>query len=524
MEHLTILVGLMFATIIMVAVGERLKLPYPVLMVLAFTAIAFIPGFPYVEIPAELILPLFLPPLLYATAMKTSWSVFRIRWRSIILLAVALVFLTVAITAGAMWLLVPSIGIPAAIALGAMISPPDPVAVESIAGKVHMPRRLITVLQSEGLFNDAAAIVIFQTAVAATVSGEQVTGAVFTKFILGAVIAIIIGLAMGYLTKQLTKITKNSPARSAITLVAPFAVYLGAEHFHASGVIAVVVLALEMRRNTRPQDAEERITTHSFWEVVELMATGIAFGLMGLEFRHVVEVEGSDIWRMLVPAGIICAIVIAVRVLWLSILMLGGRLTKSDSPPSTVKEVVVLSWSGMRGLATLALALALPNTLADGTPFPHRDLIIVTACAVIFATLILPGLTLPLLMKVLKMGESPAVEREEMRVIAQRAHEAAISELENAPVLQNLSEEERTAVRARLEHLQTQLSKDGDPMDSDGEHHKMNTHDLLVMAQTIALDAAREELVAMGSEPGIDPHALSKVMRRVDMRSMVIKD
>ncbi|MBC9704249.1 MAG: Na+/H+ antiporter [Enterococcus sp.] len=524
MEHLTILVGLMFATIIMVAVGEKLKLPYPVLMVLAFTAIAFIPGFPYVEIPTELILPLFLPPLLYATAMKTSWSVFRIRWRSIILLAVALVFLTVAITAGMMWLLVPSIGIPAAIALGAMVSPPDPVAVESIASKVHMPRRLVSVLQSEGLFNDAAAIVIFQTAVAATVSGKQVTGEVFTKFLLGAVIAIAIGLLMGYLTKQLTKITKNSPARSAITLVAPFAVYLGAEHFHASGVIAVVVLALEMRRNTRPQDAEERITTHSFWEVVELMATGIAFGLMGLEFRHVVQVEGNDIWSMLVPAVIICAVVILVRVLWLGALMLGGKVTKSGSPPSTVKELIVLSWSGMRGLATLALALALPQTLADGAPFPHRDLIIVTACAVIFATLILPGLTLPLLMKVLKMGESPTVERQEMQVIAQRAHEAAMSEVANAPVLKNLTEEEREAVRARLKHLSLQLSKDSEPMDDDGEHHKMNTHDIIVMAQTIALDAAREELVAMGAESGIDPHALSKVMRRVDMRSMVIKD
>lgn len=524
MEHLTILVGLMFTTIIMVAVGEKLKLPYPVLMVLAFTAIAFIPGFPYVEIPAELILPLFLPPLLYATAMKTSWSVFRIRWRSIILLAVALVFLTVAVTASAMWLLIPSIGIPAAIALGAMISPPDPVAVESIASKVHMPRRLVSVLQSEGLFNDAAAIVIFQTAVAATVSGQQVTGTVVTKFIVGALIAVVLGLAMGFITKQLTKITKNSPARSAITLVAPFAVYLIAEHFHASGVIAVVVLALEMRRNTRPQDVEERITTHSFWEVVELMATGIAFGLMGLEFRHVVAVEGSDIWRMLVPAGIICVLVIAVRVLWMTILLFGGKITKSGAPPGSIKEVIVLSWSGMRGLATLALALALPNTLADGTPFPHRDLIIVTACAVIFTTLILPGLTLPLLMKVLNMGESPAVEKEEMRVIAQRAHEAALSEVENAPVLNSLSEEEREAVRSRLKHLQSQLAKDNEAMDDDGEHHKMSTHDIIVMAQTIALDAAREELVAMGSEPGIDPHALSKVMRRVDMRSMVIKD
>ena len=143
-------------------------------MLIMAGAMTFIPGFPDLRIEPELILPIFLPPLLFATAQKSSWAVFRIRWRTIIMLAVALVVVSTAMVAGAAWLLIPGIGIPAAIALGAMVAPPDPVAVESVAGRVHMPRRLIAVLQSEGLFNDAAAIVIFQAAVASAMDGQPV--------------------------------------------------------------------------------------------------------------------------------------------------------------------------------------------------------------------------------------------------------------------------------------------------------------------------------------------------------------
>ena len=150
MDQLALIVGLLLATVVAVGLGDRLRLPYPVLMLLLAVALTFIPGFPDLEIPPELILPIFLPPLLFATAQRSSWAVFRVRWRTLIMLAVALVVMSTAVVAGAAWLMIPGIGIPAAIALGAMVAPPDPVAVESVAGRVHMPRRLITVLQSEG--------------------------------------------------------------------------------------------------------------------------------------------------------------------------------------------------------------------------------------------------------------------------------------------------------------------------------------------------------------------------------------
>lgn len=522
LTFLFILVGLMFATVLMVGLGAKLKLPFPVLMVILAVAVAFIPNFPYIEIEPALILPLFLPPLLYATAMKTSWSVFRIRWRSILLLAVALVVLTVVAVTGAAWLLIPSIGIPAAIALGAMVSPPDPVAVESVAGRVHMPRRIITVLQSEGLFNDAAAIVIFQSAVAAAVTGTEFSGEVVIKFLLGSVIAVALGFALAYMMKIISHFIPSAGARSALTLVAPFAVYLLAETVHASGVIAVIVLALEIRRNARPADAAERLTSKAFWEVVELLATGIAFGLIGLEIKHVIDVEGFELIPMLIPALIICAVIIAVRAVWLALLIPFNRHRGDDAPPTGPKDLMVLTWSGMRGLPTLALALSLPTHLADGSPFPARDQIIVTACAVLLTTLVLPGLTLPWLMKVLKMKESPAAEEEAIAVLAQRGQEAALSALYDEPLMKNLTPKQFNAIKDRMNHLKWDLSHEGEF--ESYKSHGMDAHETFVAAQTLALDAAREEIMNARSERGVDPEIADKVLTHLDLRTRLIQD
>lgn len=522
LTFLFVLVGLMLATVLMVGVGAKLKLPFPVLMVLLAVGIAFIPNFPYIEIEPALILPLFLPPLLYATAMKTSWMVFRIRWRSIVLLAVALVVLTVIAVTGAAWLLIPSIGVPAAIALGAMVSPPDPVAVESVAGKVHMPRRLITVLQSEGLFNDAAAIVIFQSAVAATVSGTEFSGEVVIKFLIGSVIAAALGFGLAYIVKIISHFIDSAGARSALTLVAPFAVYLIAETFHASGVIAVIVLALEIRRNSRPHDAAERLTSKSFWEVVELLATGVAFGLVGLEIKHVIDVEGTHILPMLLPALIICGVVIAVRVIWLALLIPMNRHRGDDAPPTGPKDLIVLTWSGMRGLPTLALALSLPATVADGSPFPARDQIIVTACAVLLTTLVLPGLTLPWLMKVLKMKESPAEEEQAIAELAQRGQEAALSALHDADIMKQLTPKQFDAIRGHMKHLKWDLSHEGE-FDAY-KTHGLDAHETFVAAQTLALEAAREEVLNARSERGVDPEIADRVLERLDLRTRLIEE
>lgn len=523
MEQLVLVIGLLLGTVVAVGVGDKLKLPYPVLMLLMAGAMTFIPGFPDLRIDPELILPIFLPPLLFATAQKSSWAVFRIRWRSIILLAVALVVVSTAMVAGAAWLLIPGIGIPAAIALGAMAAPPDPVAVESVAGRVHMPRRLITVLQSEGLFNDAAAIVIFQVAVASAMDGQPFGFGVVGMFVLGAVIAVAVGLLMGWLTGLITKLITSSVARSAVTLVVPFAAYILAEEVHASGVIAVVVTALEIKRYARPEDATERITRAAFWDVVELLVTGLAFGLVGLEVREVIQSEGSDIWAMLPVAIAISILVIVVRFLWFGMLALLSKKRDGDLPPTSIKDVIILTWCGMRGLATLALALALPTVLPSGAPFPARHEIIVIACAVLLTTLVLPGLTLPWLMRVLKASDDGTEEREAARLLAFRAQEAAVAALRDTDLVQNLPPEKIALVKEKMSRLHAELLG-GTLLPGGLDERRKRGRELTIAVQTIALDAARQEVLTARNEPGTDPEVADRVLRQLDLRTMIMPE
>jgi Na+/H+ antiporter len=523
MDQLALIIGLLLATVVAVGLGDRLRLPYPVLMLLLAVALTFIPGFPEMDIPPELILPLFLPPLLFATAQRSSWAVFRVRWRTLIMLAVALVVISTAVVAGAAWLMIPGIGIPAAIALGAMVAPPDPVAVESVAGRVHMPRRLITVLQSEGLFNDAAAIVIFQAAVAAAVGGTRIGPDVVLKFVIGAAAAVLVGIVMGWVVALATRLVSSMVARSAVTLVVPFAAYILAEEVHASGVIAVVVTALEMQRHSRPQDAAERITRTAFWDVVELLVTGLAFGLVGLEIRHVIRDEGRELFGMIGVALVVCVLVFAARFVWLAILAVGARKRRNVLQPTSAKEVLILTWCGMRGLATLALALALPLTLADGTPFPARDYLLVIACAVLLATLVLPGLTLPWLMRVLKATGDGSEERDAARVLAKRAQSAAVAALKDHDLMKDLPPEKVALVREKMGRLHAELL-DGSLRNESLMEKRQRGRELAIAVQTIALDAARQEVVGARSEPDMDPEVADRVLRQLDLRTMIMPE
>ncbi|MDR6505240.1 Na+/H+ antiporter [Arthrobacter oryzae] len=523
MDQLALIIGLLLATVVAVGLGDRLRLPYPVLMLILAASLTFIPGFPEMDIAPELILPIFLPPLLFATAQRSSWAVFRVRWRTLVMLAVALVVVSTAAVAGAAWLMIPGIGIPAAIALGAMVAPPDPVAVESVAGRVHMPRRLITVLQSEGLFNDAAAIVIFQAAVAAAVSGSRIGPDVVLNFLVGAAVAVLVGIAMGWITALITRLVESLVARSAVTLVVPFAAYILAEEVHASGVIAVVVTALEMKRHSRPQDAAERVTRTAFWDVVELLVTGLAFGLVGLEIRHVIHDEGTEIYGMIGTAVVVCVIVFAVRFLWLALLAASARRSSNLLQPTSAKEVLILTWCGMRGLATLALALALPLTLADGTPFPARDQLLVIACAVLLATLVLPGLTLPWLMKVLKATGDGSEERDAARVLAKRAQQAAVAALKDNDLMKELPPEKVALVKEKMTRLHAELLDGSLRNESVGEKRKRG-RELAIAVQTIALDAARQEVVAARNEPDMDPEVADRVLRQLDLRTMIMPE
>lgn len=520
MEFVVLLIALMFGTVLLAGLGERIRMPYPVLVLIAAAAAAWLPFLPELHIEPDLILPLFLPPLLFAVAQRSSWGVFRLRWKTLVTMAVLLVALTAIAVAGVAWYLMPLLSFPAAIALGAIVAPPDPVAVEAVAGKVRMPRRLLTMLQTEGLFNDAMAIVIFQTAVAAALSGGEVGWDVVPAFLLGAGGAVVLGFLMALLVGGINHVVPNLVARTAITLVAPYAVYMIAELAGVSGVVAVVVLAVELVRRDRPQDSQERLTRTAFWEVVEMLTTGVAFGLVGIEMRYVVEDEGASILGWIPSIAVICVVVVGVRFLWVGAILgsgwrlEGGSAERRTSLVSRAKDILLVTWCGMRGLATLALALALPPQI------PGRNFILATACAVLLVTLVLPGLTLPMLMRALKPTDDHALVAEEERQVAVRAEKAAADVIANAPEVKQLDPQALAAVRARVRGLRTLLARDDDEVDDEAVAESRRHAKAMERVMTEALAAARREVLGMRGQPGVDPEAVNAVLRRLDLRTV----
>lgn len=523
MDFFLLIIGLLFATILIVGIGERIKLPYPILMLIFATLAGFLPFMPEMHIDPELILPIFLPPLLFATAQRSSWSVFRFRWKALIRLAVVLIVVTAGTVAATALAFSPIVSIPLALALGAIVAPPDPVAVDAIATKVNMPRRLTSLLETEGLFNDAMAIVIFQLAVQATVNDSEVGLEIIPQFLIGAAGAVVLGLAMGWVIGALNRFVPNLAARCAATLVAPYAVYMLAEEVHVSGVIAVVVTALEMVRRDRPQDSAERLTRQAFWEVLELLATGLAFGLMGIEMNQVIQEEGSNLIGYIPGIAAICFVVIAVRALWMLATYYLPNRTKTKIPAR--KDALVLTWCGMRGLATLALALALPHATADGTVIEERNFVVVAACSVLLCTLVLPGLTLPSLMRVLKLRNNEQDTKRARRALARRAEAVAMSALRNNVDLQELPENYQQAVRRRMNSLHSILAKDPDPHDAISDEKYTQIRAVIAKAdsiQAIALEAARDELLKARREPNIDPHLVDEIVVRLDRRTATL--
>lgn len=432
METLLLILGLMTGAVLLVGVGDRLRLPWPVLMVLLGLGVALVPGLPNeLPIAPELILPLFLPPLLFATAQRTSWAQCKLRWRSILAMAVLLVVVTIACVALTAYLLIPAIGVSAAIVLGALVSPPDPVAVEAVAGPLKMPRRILSTLHVEGLFNDATAIVVFQVALASTVRDvEFEVSEVLVQFVFGLVAAVLIGLVLAGAARALTRVVSSTAGANGLTVILPFVVYAVAERLDASGVVAVVVAALQYRAIGDVDAASARLGHRALWDVVELLVTGVAFGLIGLDAKQVVLDAGADLPAMLGRSLVMVAVVIGVRALW----MLGAQalLRRRKDPnlaPRRVRESVVMTWCGMRGLATLALALSLPMTTANGTPFPYRGEIVLTAVTVLTVTLVVGGLTLPAGLQALGIKERAEVEEAAEQLVRVRAQQASIARM-----------------------------------------------------------------------------------------------
>ncbi|KQV11783.1 MULTISPECIES: Na+/H+ antiporter [unclassified Kitasatospora] len=523
MGQLSLLFLVLLASVVTIPVARLTRVPQPVLMTAIGLLFAWLPQVPDITINPELILPLVLPPLIFAVARRSSVRYFRANIRSILLLAVALVIVTTTVVAGVFHWLMPTLPLAAAVALGALVSPPDPVAAVAVAGSVGLPRRLVAVLESEGLFNDVTAIVIYSVAVEAVVTGDFSGSGAALRFVLSAVVAVVVGIALGWLNAKLAGLLEDPTQQVALNLLVPFAAYVLAEEIHGSGVLAVVVCALYLAdRAADADDVAYRLVGNAFWEIVEILITGVAFGLIGLELAPLME-EVRDSWHGMVgDAAWVVGALVLVRLLWLlPAAWISKRVSRADEDtPISWRETLVLWWSGMRGVATVALALGIPLTIDGGAAFPGRDEIMVVAFAVVLFTLLVQGLTLPLVVRMLGLGGAADAHEEAVKQLWWRAAKAGLTRLGELEDERDLQPEVVERLRERQHDRLARLCPE-----RYAEEEAQEARERFVQWQAAAdieqemIAASRREVLAARGELGGDPEIADQVMRKLDLRS-----
>ncbi|MFH0520093.1 Na+/H+ antiporter [Streptomyces sp. M41] len=526
MDQLALLFVLLLGALVSVPVGDRFGLPAPVLMTLLGIVLALLEFVPNVEIPPDLILPLLLPPLLYAAVRRTSWRQFAANVRPILLLAVALVFVTMLCVAATAHAIVPGLPLAAAFALGALVAPPDPVAATAVAGQLGLPRRMVSILEGEGLFNDVTAIVLYHVAIAAVVSGSFSPWQAGLDLFLSAVVALAVGLALGWGANKLMDLLGDATLQIGLTLLVPYASYVMAEELQGSGVLAVLVTALFLAEYaTDPDDVMTRLAGHTFWDIVDTLVTGVAFGLIGLELHNALRTASGRWSDMLTWAAVVVVVVVLVRLLWLlPATWLAKRMHAErdyEEIPMSWRETVVMWWAGMRGVASVALALAIPLETDSGAAFPDRNEIVFIAFGVIMATLVVQGLSLPWLVKRLGVRADSEREKEFEKQLAVRAATAAKRRLREIEDAEELPEELSEQMLRRAFEIGVRISPElGEEERKEAYEHRVRRLKRVRRIQAEMLSAARHEIVAARSEPGADPEVVDRVLRHLDVRSL----
>lgn len=456
MHEIEIILGLLLVVAALAVVAQKLDVPYPILLVLGGLVLGFVPGLPEVELDPEIVFVLFLPPLLTSAAWYTSWRDFRFNLRPILLLAIGLVLVTTSAVAIVAHAAIAGLTWPTAFVLGAIVSPPDAVAATTITQRLNVPRRVVTVLEGESLINDATGLVAYRFAVAAVVTGMFSIWEASLRFFVVAIGGVIVGLAVGWLVVWIHRHLEDSLVEITTTILMAFASYLIAEHLGVSGVLAVVTIGL-YHRHYSPEvlSPKTRIQTLAVWEIIVFVLNGLIFILIGLQLQSILdEISEYSPATLLWYAILINAVVIGVRLLWVfpsAYLprMVSRRLRARDPYPGW-QTMLLIGWTGMRGVVSLAAALALPLTISGGSPFPKRDLILFLTFCVILVTLVLQGFTLPILVRWLKVVDDVDIEREEMEGRL-RAAEAAVARIEEIT-----SQDDSLAEAEMVQWLQTQ--------------------------------------------------------------------
>ncbi|MGG9971859.1 Na+/H+ antiporter [Ferruginibacter sp. SUN002] len=423
MENVAVIIMLLFGIAFLGIITNKYKFPFPIALVLCGVVISVIPGFPLITLRPDVVFIVFLPPLLYSAAWYTSWHDFKAAKRSISLAAIGLVIFTTAIVAVVAHVLIPDVSWPLAFLIGAIVSPPDAVAATSVTKGLGLQPRLISILEGESLVNDASGLVAYKYALTAITAGNFILWQASLNFLLVASAGIAIGLAIGYIMYLVHKNFVCDPViETTLTFLTPFASYLLAEHFHFSGVLAVVTTGLYLSfRSAEILTHQSRIMATAVWDVVVYILNGLIFILIGLQLRSVINgISNYSVGSLILWGLVVSVVVILVRFVWVfPAAMLPRFLSKrirEKEPPVDPRNMVIFGWAGMRGVVSMAAALALPLTLPDGTAFPHRHLVIYLTFCVILSTLVLLGLTLPWVIRKMKVEPySASAEEYEIR-------------------------------------------------------------------------------------------------------------
>ena len=512
-----VLLGLLAAVAALMALAPTLRIPYPILLVLGGLVLGFIPGVPKLALPPDLVLVGVLPPLLYSSGFFTSLRDLRANVRPISLLAIGLVAATMAAVAVVAHMEVGLAWAPAFV-LGAVVAPTDPIAASAIARRLSVPRHIVTIVEGESLVNDATALVLYRAAVVAVVAGTFSLGDASLRLLVNVAGGVAVGLAVGWMVALVRIRLDNIPAEIAISILTGYLAYIPANALHVSGVLAAVTVGVYLGwRAPELSTPAMRMQGNAVWETLVFLVNALLFTLVGLQLRPILDALSGSAGRLVRDAVLVTATVVVVRLVWIFPFSYGPRWlfrrVRERYPYPPWQEPAALGWMGMRGGVSLAAALALPLTTHGGAPFPHRALIVYLAFCVILGTLVVQGLTLPGVIRLLRLEEDRTAAKEETKARVLAA-EAALARLEELVDEEWVREDTAERLRGLYGFRRTRFAARFDSED-DGEIERRST-DYQRLRREL-LEAERAAVVELRRVGRINDEVMYRVFRDLDL-------
>jgi monovalent cation/hydrogen antiporter len=493
-----------------------LRIPYPILLVLGGLALGFVPGVPRLALPPDIVLVAVLPPLLYLSAYRTSLRDLRANTRAIGILAVGLVVATTVTVAVVAHAAVDQMTWSAAFTLGAVVAPTDPIAATAIMRRLGVPRRLVSIVESESLVNDGTALVLYRVAVVAVVSGTFSIWDVSWRFVWAIVGGVAIGMGVAFIVAEVRRRVDNPPVEVTIALMTGYLAFIPASAASASGVIAVVTAGVFLGwRTPELTSVQTRLQGEAVWSIIAFVLNALLFALVGLQLSRVLDtLTGRSAGELARWAVLITGTVILTRIAWVPVFShLPRLLWRSSAAAKPFSHTFLISWAGMRGAVSLAAALAIPLSIDAGSRFPERDLIIFLAFCVILGTLVLQGLSLPALIRAMRIEPDHSVEEEDARARIHAA-EAALARLEELAeedwVRDDTAERLRGLYGFRVNRFSSRFDDGADgAIEEQSQAYQRLRRELL--------DAERDAVTQLGRSGEISGDVVNRVRRDLDL-------